>query len=325
MNINELDLENINEIDTSIDSRFLDDDDSFGSIKIADDDKFSEDDRNFKKQTGVIIDLSDTDDIEIPSKTISADISDNGISIRKNFNDIDDFSGYNEIDMETKYSEDDEVEVNSQPKKGLILEDNTEDGTVSDDYLDKLSKKHKKSITKGAYNTHFHFAGNPEAEREFFNQAMGNVSLSNNLGSVDAASASNITGAAGGGGFGEALQKSSPLDRYSQLLKDILNIINVEIIINSDDSYAVLDLCDDSNEYQCKDLAELKDTLYPYLEDCFIYPLQIETGLNLKSCEDWVNWYTDENKAKYPKIASDITYCDLIANHLDKCKFEDLL
>ena len=89
MDSKEFDIENLNEIDTHIDSRYLDDDsDSFGSIKITNTKDTSDlefDDRNFSKNTGIIIDLSDDDDI-VSTKKISANLnSENGIDIQSDF------------------------------------------------------------------------------------------------------------------------------------------------------------------------------------------------------------------------------------------------
>ncbi len=71
----------------------------------------------------------------------------------------------------------------------------------------------------------------------------------------------------------------------------------------------------------CKDNTEVFSNLKPYIDDCFVYPLQIATGEKFKDCKDWCDWYKGENCDKFPKCSNDIKYCDLIANHINDCKF----
>ena len=63
-----------------------------------------------------------------------------------------------------------------------------------------------------------------------------------------------------------------------------------------------------------------EDFLNPYVQDCFIIPLQVETGNNFKTCKEWSDWYTPEMEKKYPQCKQDVKYCDLYANHLPECK-----
>ena len=334
---------NINEIDLSIDSRFIDDDDdiSFGSVKITDkasNNDFDAEDREFNKNTGIMIDLSDTDEDLLPTiKHKKLELTASKVTDLE-----EDYSDYNEVDMETYISEDDEVyedtsdEIsvdelafkNDESNRQLDEYLKKPDGEVAKDYWKQPAKKHAASNKKGAYNLHFHLSGNPKLEQELFNKAMTpNTKEANYDGAYEGAgnTSNNIVGTADCGGFGESLNNKT-FDNYTKQLKDLLAMMNLEIIINSDNSYTLFDLCDDSSEYLCKDINELKNSLYPYLQDFFIYPFQINTGLKLNSCEDWVNWYntsaSDTLKAKYK---NDIAYCDLIANHLDECKIEDLI
>lgn len=350
MNVNDIDLETVNQVDLSINPKFLDDDDSFGSLKISDsqDDNF-EDDRNYQSKTGVIIDLSD-DTSKAEIRTITADINpcNSNIEVYKNFDsDNLESTDYNRIDMETEYFDDeDEDIVAAKPTKqtkqvsgeSIAFENDSEDihesainGEVTKDYWRKLAKKHAASNKRGAYNTHFHLSGNPKADREFFNQAMGGNSGEFSEESIASTSAQgNVTGIAASSGesasFGESLNTSTTDSSYTKELNDLLKILNIEILLNSDNSFTVLDLLDDSVEYRCSDIAELKFALQPYLEDCFIYPLQIATNEKLSTCEEWCKWYENEvNRKAYPRCADDIKYCDLVANHLQECAIEELI
>ena len=334
-------LENINEIDLSIDPRFIDDDLSFGSINIVDKDSdIAVDDRPIQSKTGIIIDLSDSEEDSTP-KRISAQLNKEGsIDIDNTFQsafDLDSQS-YNTIDMETDYIDDDmedavkevvpaqKISV-TKDVNPLFFENVDEkfDGEVSKDYWREVAKKHAKSNKKGAYNTHFHLSGNPKADREFFNAAMGAHSAEFSA-SEGGEVIGNVTGVAGdvsATGMGESLEASN--HNYSEKLQEIFDIIGVDVIKNSDKSYSVIDLCDIESEYTCSDLAELTLTLQPYIEDCFIYPLQIATKLSFDSCKDWVNWYNSlDDKSKYAKLETDIDYCDVLANHLDECRIGEL-
>lgn len=340
----DLNLENVNSIDMSINPAFLDDDDSFGSLTVKDEDYA--DDRNFERNTGIIIDLSDGD-IETP-KIISADIDLNSsdINISKNFSStaIDaDPANFNSIDMETEYFDEDDIELvakNASDKKSkaapknplffeaeetedVFIDEKLEDGAVDNDYWKNITKKHNKSVKKGAYNTHFHLSGNPKADMEFFNDSM---SLRSNTASfpevTDSAVDSNITGvAASEGSFCESVEAKM---NYKKFFQEILDIIGVDVIKNSDNTFTVIDFCSDNSEHSCADMNEVKVTLQPYIEDCFIYPLQIATNQKLATCKDWCNWYASEDNQKaFPNCAEDIKYCDVIANHLEECQIGD--
>lgn len=351
----DLGINNINSIDMSINSDLLDDDDmSFGNISTIDNaSDFSEsDDRNFQPKTGIIIDLSDDDDIK-PAKTIKASIDpkSSGIKVDANFdsNFIDETQAYNLIDMETEYFDEDDddlmlaekIKLEEKSENDVITEArNDNQGQVEKDYWKNITKKHAKSNTKKAYNTHFHLSGNPKADMEFFNNAMGinsdNISSENDTGAENSV-ISNITGIASASsetssastsgeasGFRESLNHSNI--NYTEILRDLVKILNIDILINEDNSFTLFDLCDDEVEYRCNDLDELQIALQPYMEDVFIYPLQAITGKKLKTCKEWCDWYSDEtNRIAYPKCVEDIKYCDVVANHLKECAIEDLI
>lgn len=324
--MNEKDLENINIIDMECSA--IDDDDSFGSIQSS-----ASDDRNLESKTGIILDFSDDD--ARPMRTITAEISPEGsLHIDRGITDYnDDFHDYNEIDMETAYA-DDEYDIEDSyttenPADKVFFTDDDLDakelvdsemldeakkkkkpvttGQVEADYWDKVTKKHNNSNKKGALYTGFRFVGNPEKEIEFFNKAMGNAESAVEGSSAAASEPADISA----GGFGESLTE----DLHT--LTPIFDIIGFEVFPNHDNSeITVIDSCDVEPEFTCSNIKEVLTRLYPYIEDCFIYPLQIKTNQNLNSCEDWVKWYSEDNKKEYPKCADDIAYCNLISKFL---------
>lgn len=402
----EKNLENINTIDLSFTGDI--DDDNFivketpSCFTSNINENLESEEPNYKKETGIIIDLRDEDDTKIESKkrfrsfyeqgaeegqplrTISADIDDYGnLNFNKNFNSDIDYpvKDTNEIDLEYNGPIDDEIDLhattnikmnsleqefydqkhmnrnnlksfknktildfNEDPEyfnNELISEDLIEEkkkvtqGEVEADYWKKLQKKHKNSNVKGAYNTHFHLAGNPKLEQELFNHDMntgkipGLAGSSNSEhapmeGNLEAAVASGdatdgvSAGGDGGasGSFGESLKEN-----YTKQLKDIFNIIGFEIIKNNNNTYLAIDLCDDNNSLECKDKEDLVIQLKPYIDDCFVCPLEIATGKKFNTYIDWINWYNDGNKDRFPKFSSDIAYLDILANHLNDCDF----
>lgn len=359
INNTDIDIENINQIDTSINPKFLDDDDSFGSIRdVSTNENFS-DDRNFQPKTGVIIDLSDDEDAR-PIRKIEAKVNNmNGIDIETNFNsDLLNSAEYNSVDTETDYfdDEDDDLILKTATKKDAVIsfENDLDEsiemaeakkkkptGEVNKNYWRDLTKKHLKSNKKGAYNTHFHLAGNPKADREFFNRAMGlgdsemddaaidgitSVSITGNINGIAAAGdALGDFGGGDGGSMGESVSAKKCIDSNVRALKELLDITGLEIIKTADNSFILIDLLEPETEHNCKDIDELKYNLQPYMEDCFIYPLQIATNQKFNRCEDWCRWYdNEENRKAYPKCADDVKYCDLVANQLNIKLIEDL-
>lgn len=400
----EKNLENINPIDLSFTGDI--DDDNFivketpSCFTSNTNENLESEEPNYKKETGIIIDLRDEDDTKIepkkrfrsfyeqeaeeiqPLRTISADIDDYGnLNFNKNFNSDLDYpvKDTNEIDLEYNGPIDDEIDLhattntkmnsleqefynqkhmnrnnlksfknktildfNEDPEyfnNELISEDLIEEkkkvtqGEVEADYWKKLQKKHKNSNVKGAYNTHFHLAGNPKLEQELFNHDMntgkipGSAGSSNSehapmegnpeaaVASGDATGSVSVGGDGGASGsFGESLKEN-----YTKQLKDIFNIIGFEIIKNNNNTYLAIDLCDDNNSLECKDKEDLVIQLKPYIDDCFVCPLEIATGKKFNTYNDWISWYNDGNKDNFPKFSSDIAYLDIIANHLNDC------
>jgi hypothetical protein len=247
--------------------------------------------------------------------------------------------------MDTKYSEDDDeisVETNKKQKSNPIFFDTDDEdkelicselidegkkkktfGEVEDDYWKTLTKKHASSNKKGAYNTSFHFAGNPEKERQIFNRMMGTdtEAVSSAIGSDSLMSSSATSGsvasaaASGGEGCCESVETSN----YGKQLLELFDIIGFEIFKNSDDSYIAIDKCDMLPSITVKSLSDLVETLKPYIDDCLIYPLQVATNQKINTYKEWADWYNSDMQKAFPKCESDIKYCDLLANHLDEC------
>ena len=344
--MNEQELNNVNQIDMSC--QVADDDD----LVITD---MRDDDREVQSKTGIIINFDDEDD-ELPIKKITADtsITSRDIDIKSDFFHSD-FEDYNMIDMETDYSEDDDeprINTSTSPIRknplffssdedelsGLVSSDMLDEskkatsfGDVEDDYWEKLTKKHKQTNKKGAYNTSFHFAGNPKKEQDMFNHMMRteteNVKVSDILPSNSLLSVASSSEEAGNAGFdadgvsgtGEGCCESLSDINYGEKLLELFDIAGFEVFKNSDNSIVALDKCDILPTITVTDVYELVKTLQPYLEDCLIYPLQTATNMHLDNYKDWVSWYTAERKSQFPKCANDIGYCDLLANHLHEC------
>lgn len=291
------------------------------------------------------VEKSISDDIEVmelPAIKVN-DLSDLG--------KINNYSGFNEIDTECEigddedddfggpvasslikklYDFDDEEVENAFLKKELVDEEVIEeakkkktsitDGQVEDDYWDELSKKHKSSNKKGAYNASFRIVGDPKAEMDFFNHAMGNADGSSGIISIEGNGTSgNITGAASscegcidGGGMSESLKT-----HYSQLYEDLLYLTGFEVEPQEDGKFLLRDTLSGLDDKICCDRNEIISCLDPYINDCIIIPLQVKTGQKLNTCKDWCDWYTI-NKEAFPQCQNDIDYCDLICNHINE-------
>ena len=320
--MDEKELANINQID--LECNISDDDDLFIS------DMQAVDDREVQSKTGIIINFDDED---VPLTTLKADTSsfNKEINIESDFSD-DDFDNhdYNSIDMETDYPDDLDDELD-----GLIAEDLLDEakkiktfGEVEDDYWEEISNKHKKTNKKGAYNTHFHIAGNPEREQDLFNHMMKSdlKSAISDLTATDVssssldASSSEADASFGAEGCCESAQNSHT--SYSSKLLNLFDTLGFEVFKNSDNSYVAIDTCDVLPECNAASLTDLISTLKPYLDDYIIYPLQLMTGKNFTDYLEWIKWYDSEKQKEFPKCASDISYCDLLANHLHECDIE---
>lgn len=347
MNEKDINLENINQIDLNCNVD-LDDDDSFGNISDANNNKES-------VKTGIIINLSDDDFIEAPKKIISANIDDRGnLNIQKNFNTSnDDYSDPNAIDMECNCYEDEDDEFGTinfensnsgktNNKNILDFSDESEEfqnellseemleekkrinqGEVEKDYWEKIQKKHLKSDKKGAYNTHFHLTGNPELEKDLFNKEMTvNKDVMNDIKdtfgpsiSSDNASsetASSETSAESSGGFGESLNNNKKSD-----LQKVVEKIGFDLIVNNDGSYIIIDLVDDDNSIECANKKELLNEITPYIDMCILCPLEIYADTDFKNYKEYLNWF-DYNKPKDKSFADAANYLKL----MEKC-FEE--
>lgn len=404
MEYKDINTEDINEIDMSINPAYLDtDDDSFGSVIITDtSNDEGNTDRNYNKNTGIIIDLSD-DDIspERSLRKITADIDNNSINIHRNFEsqDMNEPAFYNDIDLETNYFDDEDEELvaklkqksnpkslskststdnnyglyNTKDKKfydiidgelTLVQDSNMRYAKKSDAYraladiisfyeeqgkdfdttlisiskpdieqealseansrknsvlkhsLKKMQKEHAKTIKKGAYNMHMHFSGNPEADKDAFNQAM---SFNNNSGE-SATVSGNMCGS-----IGENFNSNSILT----MIPRFFTLLGVDIFLNSDNSFTIVDTNSrNQEEIICNNVEEVKETLQPFVEDIFIFPLQMLTDQKFNTCKEWYTWYNNlsaKEKDTYRHIETDINYCDLFANHLNLDTLKEVL
>lgn len=344
--MDELDLTNVNEID--MECNVDEDDDGFGSfqpnVSVDTISKIDSDDREIKKHTGVLLNFSD-DDIEeedSPVKTITvSDLEDIAKQKAEYAMQTGDFSGINEIDMECEIGEDDEDYYEPETIKKSVLDfgDDDEDafegeliseeiikeskkkadaqinqGVVEDDYYDKLKKKHASTNVKGAYNLHFHLAGNPEEEVKLFNH--DNTPIGPIPNAVTANAGDSQIGIEAPMGIGEA-KENTP---YRKLFEDILTITGFTLEPQQDKTIILKDKFDDNNSCVCRNVEDINNFLAPYVQDCFVTPLQVETGENFTNCADWVNWYHDDICKQYPQCEHDIKYCDVYANHLNECK-----
>lgn len=319
------DYENINEIDLEVSPAALDDDDTFVLNDTEDEisDSISDSDRNYIKNTGIMIDLSDDEDLVSKSstRTIMANLDDSGINVSKNFksvSDIDTLTGYNEIDMETDYADDDDyiendvLDSNRDTDKVVFDNDDLDEamqgGEVDKNYWKDITKKHRKSIKKGAYNSHFHFSGNPKADREFFNHAMGSNSNDFSEDAIAADSISgNITGVASGesASFGESLDK----DKNDFELLDYLGYK----ITESDGKFIATDIIGNNVEVVGNSVSDILEQLSEVVASCILIPLEAATGNKFKTCKEWVDWYQN-NSDDYPELADDIKLCSRISN-----------
>lgn len=305
------------------------------------------DGREISSKTGIILDFGETEydinplDVEIVSKPITAQLFDDGVHVDQPIHPETDFSGYNQVDMECSIGEDDDFGQPSKPvkhsgdfldfsdeddeiEKELVNEeiveeskkkaaDQLDQGKVEADYYEKLKKKHLASNKKGAYNIHFHFAGNPKVEMDDFNHdntpqgPIPNAITAPSVGAGD----SNMTVAAQGMGMAEG---------YKKLFEELLLITGFELNDCGEGKCSFKDKYSNAPEKVCTTINDVEEFLAPYITDCFIIPLQVETGEKFKTCKDWASWYTPEVESKFPQCKQDINYCDLCANHLADCK-----
>ena len=309
------------------------------------------DDREIKRTIGVSMDFSDDypemNNFKDESFTDKVEEKDQVVDLGEVPLDMD-FSGVNEIDMECSVGEDDDDfsfggKVSIEERKVLDFDDPEEDkllnekalideeivkksiterkseidqGKVEKDYWKRLQKKHKKTNVKGAYNTHFHFSGNPEQEMDDFNHDMTPKGPIPNATNVQVSGEGDMLGGECIGGMGE----SKETNNYRKLFEDLLLITGFELGDCKDNKCVLKDLYSDSCK-ECETINDVENFLYPYVQDCFILPLQVSTNQKFDNCDDWVKWYGQEGvKDQYPQCEKDIKYCDLWANHLPECK-----
>lgn len=137
-------------------------------------------------------------------------------------------------------------------------------GEVEKDYWDKLSKKHAKTNVKGAYNTSFHFSADPEREAELFNNSFGIQNIETSLDSTESSV--------------EAVCENKSKNKYQKLFEDLLLITGFEIEKDEDNNYIIKDLCNSLPNVKCSSKNEILNQLKPYIQDTFIFPLEITTG-----------------------------------------------
>jgi len=272
----------------------------------------------------------DENDINLDSKElIPEDLINNKPAKKLTVDELED-NFWKQVSTKFKSSNSDDSNIENK-----LIDEDKENSNSQDDLknqLKNLQKKHAATIKKGAYgNSTFHFVGDGEKNRDMFNSGIGYHELSNpeqnslekaadsfigaSEGSIsDANSAVSADGSASGS-MGESLQQN-----YNDLLKEFFDSIGFKVQKDRDGTLLAKDLCNPSNIIRCNNISELIYELQPFIEACIITPLSIYTNQKFKSYKDWCDWYTDENKAKYPNYANEIKYCDLLANHLDECE-----
>lgn len=330
-----------------------DEDDGFGGNYVSKETKFEDDtvpvsandDRELQKHTGIILDFGDEEKVEIKpedievieQKPITVQMTDDGLDFKMPQHQEDNpFKGFNEIDMECEVPDDYEAPAKPVSNSGAYLDFGDEEeqdaidrqlvneqiveeskkqaqaqidqGEVEDDYYDKLKKKHAASNKKGSYNYHFHLSGNPKAEAEMFNHDMTpNGPVPNMVTATE-------TACAEASAMGESLNKP-----FNKLFEELLFITGCEGNSNNG-KFCIKDKYGDFGNKECETIQDVQDFLKPFVIDCFIIPLQVETGNTFNTCKEWSDWYTPEMEKKYPQCKKDIQYCDLCANHLPECK-----
>lgn len=186
--------------------------------------------------------------------------------------------------------------------------DYIDQGTIENNYLDQLTKKHKNSNTKGSYNSYFHLAGNPKKEMQMFNHDMGSD-----------ISSGNITGTSSGEGSGEGCTscgESLQNKPKQNLLENLLVLIGFDII-PKDNKFIVKDKYDLNPDIECNSQEEALNELQPYIDDMIITPLQANTGKDFKQPQEWVDWYNEQNQKEYPQCKSDIDYCKCLCKGVE--------
>lgn len=188
--------------------------------------------------------------------------------------------------------------------------------------LRDLQRKHAKSNKKGAMGMGFHFIGNIEKEHSFFDSAMGNPDGTSSIinstsdGGLVSTGTSSGSGEASSGGMGENLNSK----KYTKMLYEVFDTIGFDVSRDKNGILTAKDLYSDNNIIKANNLDDLIYALQPFIEICVIIPLSVHTGKKFNSYKDWCDWFSKEDVENYSKYASEINYCDLLANHLNECE-----
>ncbi len=280
-----------------------------------------------KPKAKQVLSFDDDDDEEIEKTIITP--STNKIVFDDDWDDIIIVKGKvqpktqpNTTNTELTFEEDDPELVSEQiiDERKRPSRANISQGQVEKDYLKKLQKKHAATNVKGAMGSFF-FSGNPPREAELFNKSFSTNGIPSPAKADSGVVASgNITGtgeASGGSGsatgMGEAFNP-----QYKKLYEDLLVLTGFKVNKNDDGTIQLTDLCDMVPNTICTNHQDVINHIKPYINDLFIYPLQHATGEKFTDPEEWCNWYNKDNQKKYPKCASDIKFCDLLAHHLEE-------
>lgn len=234
----ESDYSHINEIDMECEP---DEDEGFGSTYIFDETKETHDG---PCKTGIILDFGDDEDIIDEPEEQTEEVTNH------------------ELVAESKKRQDD-----------LISQ-----GEIESDYLKKLQKKHAATNKQGAYTTHFHFAGNPELEKDMFNHDMGS--------DFNATPSAEITTGQATGEAAPAASASCSESINNIKSNNLLNFLGY-IVENKDGAYKITDRTNNES-YLADTLDDVKDCLYEAFDACVIIPLEIKTGKHFNDAADWL-------------------------------------
>lgn len=314
--MDEKDLEKLNELDLDFDGP-IDDSDSFSQIK----------DDNKVVKTGVIINLSDDDNYKFEDNLIEEPKEETFITKHNDFKN-EDPEIWNEIDMSCEYGDDEDfIEDNAEPEElvfdnELVLEDVLDEkkkvnqDQIEKDYWKKVQQKHLKSNKKGAYNVHFHLAGNPKKEQDMFNHIMspetheapsdydysvlGNTDVVSN--DVSVGEVSGDFGGGDAGGCSESLTES---------LKDVLAVVGFELEECEDNCYNLKDTIENDSCYDKISKEDVFSILKPYIDTYFLVPVELHSQKTFKNYDDCIAWYDNEKDEKFNNCKDDVNYIKL--------------
>lgn len=321
------DYSQFNQIDDEMDEDLIDDDDDSNLDNIKpivnqtqnskDEALLGSEERDYNGHLGVTVDFGNS--APAPKKQVVQEKKQPVSSKQHKMSDIFE-SDFDEIDPELVLDDEQDENNFDEIDPELVDEDMLDErkgdmidnAVPTDDYFSRIAKRHKSSNVKGSYNTHFHFSGNPEREKDLMNHdltpaATPGTSLGGSVPSGGEASG-------GGEGCGESLKKS----RSTKLFENLLFITGFELQPTEDGLYILKDLTDMVPEETCQDQTDALLHLKPYIDDTIITPLQYQTKETFTQPEEWVNWYTPEMQKKFPRCKEDIEYCQMLMDHLKK-------